>query len=86
MRRVVVYATNYCPFCTRAKALLRAKNINFEEVDITNDEVKREEAQKLSGRKTVPQIFIDGTPVGGFEELKNLDETGELDRLLNLSQ
>jgi glutaredoxin 3 len=79
--RVVVYSKEYCSFCKRAKALLQSKNIAFEEVDVTSDAVLQEKVQRLSGRRTVPQIFIDGKSVGGFEELRELEAAGELDRL-----
>ncbi|HEV8342301.1 MAG TPA: glutaredoxin 3 [Candidatus Binatia bacterium] len=81
MSRVVLYSKEYCSFCKRAKALLQSKNIAFEEVDVTSDAVLQKEIQRLSGRRTVPQIFIDGNSVGGFEELRELDAAGELDRL-----
>ncbi len=84
MPKVEIYTTNYCPFCTRAKALLRSKNVAFEEIDVTYDERLQEEVQRLSGRRTVPQIFIDGKSVGGFDEIKQLDAVGELDRLLGI--
>ena len=84
MPKVVIYTTSYCPFCTRAKALLRTKHIDFEEIDITLDEHLREEVTRLSGRRTVPQIFIDGKSLGGFDDIKELDMSGELDRLLGI--
>jgi len=84
MPKVEIYTTNYCPFCTRAKALLRSKNVAFEEIDVTYDERLQEEVQRLSGRRTVPQIFIDGKSVGGFDDIKQLDAVGELDRLLGI--
>ena len=82
MPKVVIYTTNYCSFCNRAKALLRSKNVDFEEIDVTSDRNLRELAQRSSGRRTVPQIFIDGKSVGGYDDIKQLDATGELDRLL----
>ncbi len=82
--KIVIYTTNYCPYCTRAKALLRAKNVDFEEIDVTYDKGLREEAQRSSGRRTVPQIFVDGKPVGGYEDIRQLDIKGELDRLLGV--
>ncbi|MEK6602643.1 MAG: glutaredoxin 3 [Candidatus Binatota bacterium] len=82
----MVYTTNYCPFCTRAKALLRSKNVDFEEIDVTLDEGLQEEVKRLSGRRTVPQIFIDGKAVGGFDDIKQLDVLGKLDRLLGISR
>jgi glutaredoxin 3 len=82
MARVVIYTTPYCPYCTRAKALLGSKNVSFEEIDVSNDSKKRAEMEKLSRRRTVPQIFIDDKPIGGYDDARELDATGELDRLL----
>jgi glutaredoxin 3 len=82
MARVVMYTTQYCPYCVRAKALLRHKGVPFEEIDVGADDVLREEMVAASGRRTVPQIFINDAPIGGFDELKVLDDHGELDRLL----
>ena len=84
MPRVVIYTKDYCYYCRAAKSLLRVKGVDFEEIDVTDDELLQEEARKMSGRSTVPQIFIDGKPVGGFQELKELDAQGELDRLLGV--
>jgi glutaredoxin 3 len=85
MPRVIIYTTNYCPYCYRAKALLRSKNVEFEEIDVTNDSARRAEMERLSARRTVPQIFIDDQPIGGFDEACRLDAAGELDRLLERS-
>lgn len=82
MTRVVIYTTRYCPYCTGAKALLRSKNIEFEEIDVTDHPAKRAEMEHLSQRWTVPQIFIDGQPIGGFDDLNRLDLNGMLDPLL----
>jgi len=83
MVKVLMYTTQFCPFCVRAKALLRHKGIPFEEVDVGGDDELREKmVAESGGRRTVPQIFINGAPIGGFEELQALDEQGELDRLL----
>jgi glutaredoxin 3 len=82
MAQVVIYTTNYCPYCTGAKALLRSKKVKFEEIDVTHDAEKRAEMERLSQRWTVPQIFIDGQPIGGYDEARQLDAAGELDRLL----
>ncbi len=84
MPKVVIYTTNYCPFCTRAKALLRSKDIDFEEIDVTYDGRLQEEVRRLSGRRTVPQIFIDGKSVGGYDDIKELDAAGKLDSLLGI--
>jgi glutaredoxin 3 len=82
MSKVVIYTTSYCPYCFRAKALLRSKNVEFEEIDVTDDPVQRAEMERLSARRTVPQIFIDTHPIGGYDEARRLDATGKLDRLL----
>ena len=83
MARVQVYSTTYCPFCTRAKALLKQKGVAFEEIDVTDDDDLRERMVELSGgRRTVPEIFINGKIVGGYDELRTLEVRGELDRLL----
>ena len=84
MPRVVIYTTNYCPYCTAAKALLRSKNVRFEEIDVTDDPARRSAMKKLSERRTVPQIFIDGKPIGGYDDARDLDASGELDRLLGI--
>jgi glutaredoxin 3 len=82
--KVELYSTTYCPFCTRAKNLLRSKGIRFDEIDVTDDAELREKMVELAGgRRTVPEIFINGKLVGGFDELRALDLSGELDRLLS---
>lgn len=83
MAEVLVYTTNYCPYCVKAKQLLRNKSVDFEEVDLTNDDAGRIKlVEKSGGRKTVPQIFVDGKHIGGFDDLSALDAKGELDSLL----
>ena len=84
MAQVVIYTTNYCPYCTAAKALLRSKNVRFDEIDVTSDPLRRGEMEQRSLRRTVPQIFIDGKPIGGYDEARDLDANGELDRLLGI--
>ena len=63
---------------------MRSKNVDFEEIDVTLDEGLQEEVKRLSGRRTVPQIFIDGKAVGGFDDIKELDALGQLDCLLGI--
>ena len=82
MTKVVVYTTQYCPYCIQAKALLKHKGVAFEEVDVGGDDALRARVVESSGRRTVPQIFIDDKPIGGYDELRALDDQGELDRLL----
>jgi len=83
LAKVELYTTTYCPFCTRAKALLKKKGVAFEEIDVTDSPELRERMIELSGgRRTVPEIFINGRIVGGFDELKALDDAGKLDQIL----
>jgi glutaredoxin 3 len=85
--RVVVYSTTHCPYCDRAKALLKKKSIEFQEVDVTEDQAKRQWLVAASGgRRTVPQIFIDGKSIGGSDELHALDRSGELAKMLAAPQ
>ena len=63
---------------------MRSKNVAFEEIDVTHDERLQDEVKRLSGRRTVPQIFIDGKSVGGFDDIKELDAAGKLDSLLGV--
>ena len=82
MARVVIYTTNYCSYCRAAKALLSSKNISFEEIDVSDDPDRRVKMERLSQRRTVPQIFIEGVAIGGFDNLRQLELTGGLDRLM----
>ena len=82
MSDVVVYTTDYCPYCDRAKALLKRREIPFEEVDVSDDQEKRAWLVKTTGRRTVPQVFIKGEPIGGSDELHALDRTGALAKKL----
>jgi glutaredoxin 3 len=65
--------------------LLKKRGIEFEEILVSRDDARREEMQRLSGRRTVPQIFVDGQPIGGFDDLYSLDQDGRLDKLLGRS-
>jgi len=82
MAEVTIFTTNFCPYCVRAKRLLDHKGVPYTEIDVSSDEELRERMVAESGRRTVPQIFIAGRPVGGFEELQALEDRGELDALL----
>ena len=75
---VQVYTTDYCPYCDRAKALLQKRGIEYEEIDVSGDDAKRPWLGKTTGRRTVPQSFIHGEPIGGSDELHDLDRKGEL--------
>jgi glutaredoxin 3 len=80
--RVRMYSTLICPYCIRAKVLLKSKGIAYEDVDVTGDAKARAWLLQTTGRRTVPQIFIDGESIGGFHELRAMDRAGELDRRL----
>ncbi|SIS88351.1 glutaredoxin 3 [Paracoccus saliphilus] len=81
--RIEIYTTRTCPFCISAKSLLQRKNLSFEEIDVgAQPELRGEMVQRANGRRTVPQIFIGDTHVGGCDELFALDRNGKLDPLL----
>ncbi len=86
MARVEIYTKDWCPFCTRAKSFLQIKQIAYNELDVTSDSALEQEMVERSGRKTVPQVFIDGQPVGGYDDLARLNATGELDRRLRCGE
>lgn len=78
MKKVVVYSTAYCPYCDRAKELLKSQEIPFEEIRVDEDSEKRQTMERISGRRTVPQIFIGDKHVGGYDDLIALYKSGEL--------
>jgi glutaredoxin 3 len=82
MADVKIYTTTYCPYCVRAKALLNKKGVAFTEIDVTNDQEKRDWLVKETGQRTVPQVFINGASVGGSDDLYALDRAGKLDGML----
>lgn len=83
MKPVKIYTTTYCGFCVRAKDLLKRKGVAYEEVDVTGDDDAREKLVEMSnGQRTVPQIFIGDTHVGGYSDLAQLDKEQRLDPLL----
>ncbi len=83
MKKVTVYTADNCPYCVRAKDLLKRKNIPFEEVKISWDDTAAwEEMTVRSGMKTVPQIFFAEKCIGGYTDLAALDQAGELQKLL----
>jgi glutaredoxin 3 len=82
MARIDIYTTRWCGYCERAKALLRAKGVDFEEISLDDDPTFRRRLHDLTGGWTVPQIVIDDTPIGGYAELWRLDRDGQLDERL----
>lgn len=82
MSKVTIYTTDYCPYCRMAKDLLSKRQVHFEEIRIDLDEAKRREMVEKSNRRTVPQIFINDQPIGGYDDLAALALSGKLDNLL----
>ena len=83
MPRITIYTTVYCPYRYAAKALLQRKGFNYDEIDVTYDPAERQRmTAKAGGRRTVPQVFIGETHVGGSDELHRLERQGRLDPLL----
>jgi len=84
MAKVLTYTVDYCPYCKKAKALLKEKGVDFEDIDITDneDEMRIKLGEMTGGRTTVPQIFINKVHIGGYTDLKALDDAGKLDELL----
>ena len=83
MKPVKIYTTSYCGYCARAKELLKARSIPYEEVDVTADDEARDKlVQMAGGRRTVPQIFIGADHLGGYSDLARLASEGKLDQML----
>lgn len=82
MPRVLMYSTRFCPFCMMARRLLDAKGVDYKEVPVDRDVDMRRKMQEVSGRHTVPQVFIGERHVGGYDELAAAEQTGQLDRWL----
>lgn len=87
MAEVEMYTTMFCPYCSRARALLQKKGVDFSDIDIADEPQRRTEMiARAGGRRTVPQIFINGEHIGGCDELVALDRAGKLDKKLGLVQ
>ena len=86
MANVDIYTTDFCPFCDRAKRLLRMKGVAYSEhnLDHLSDEELHQKMRELSGQRTVPQIVINGKAIGGWQELSELDRRGQLDGMLGI--
>jgi glutaredoxin 3 len=85
MKKIEIYTTNYCPFCIKAKSLLKKKNINFSEIDVSNDEELREKMTIMAnGARSVPQIFADNTHIGDCDKIHKLEKEKKLSKLLGL--
>jgi glutaredoxin 3 len=84
MPKVLIYSTQVCPYCIRAKRLLQRKGVDYEEILVDQDRSRLKEMLERSQRRTVPQIFIDSHHVGGYDDMAELDALGELDVLLGI--
>ena len=82
MARVQMYTTTWCGYCVRAKHLLESKGIEYEEINLDDDLHFRQKLRDLTGGWTVPQILLDGRPIGGYTELWRLDKSGRLEEQL----
>ena len=82
MSAVRIYGNSTCAYCGAARMLLAGKGVAYEDINVASDPGKRGEMEQLSGRRSVPQIFVGDRHVGGFDDLCALDKSGELDRLL----
>jgi len=82
MPNVVMYSSTPCPFCSQAKALLSAREIEFEEINLSKDAAGRDTLLEKTGMMTFPQILVDDLPIGGFQELMAADQSGQLAELL----
>jgi len=81
---VIMYATRFCPYCMRARHLLKKKGVEFKEILVGGDTELWAEMERLSNRNTVPQIFINGDSVGGYDDIAELNRNQQLDTLLGL--
>jgi len=79
---IKMYTTSWCPWCQRAKRLLNEKGLEFEEINIEEQVMSREELAKITGGRSVPQIVINDEPIGGFDDLYVLNQSGKLDEML----
>ena len=82
MKKITIYTTTVCPYCVRAKALLKRKDLEFQEIDVSDEEARLQMMSKTAGRRSVPQIFIGDHHVGGCDDLYELEKNGELDKLV----
>ena len=83
--KIVMYSTEFCSYCAAARMLLKKKGLEYEDILVSGNTELRQEMERLSGGRTVPQIFIDDKPIGGFDDLYALDKDGRLDEILDRS-
>lgn len=82
MKKVEIYTTQWCPYCDAAKSLLQSKGVDYDEVDADDADTRMAMVQRAHGRRTVPQIFVGETHVGGYDDMAALERRGQLDPLL----
>ncbi|WP_374622889.1 glutaredoxin 3 [Devosia sp.] len=82
MSKVEIYTTPWCPYCHAAKALLDDKGVAYEEIDVSDPQMRQAMVERAHGRRTVPQIFVGATHVGGYDDMAALDRRGRFDPLL----
>ncbi len=83
MPRIEIYTRDHCPYCEMAKRLLQSKGQTWEEINLSREPERTDEmVERSGGRRTVPEIFVDGRLIGGYDDLAALESSGELDRLL----
>ena len=80
--KIIIYGSEHCTYCTAARMLLKKKGLNYDDILVSRNPGQRAEMEERSGRQSVPQIFIGDIPIGGFDELYTLEQSGELDILL----
>lgn len=83
MSKVTLYGTRFCPYCIAARRLLASRDIDFEDISVDNDRALRQHMEQISGRNTVPQIWVGEIHIGGYTELAALANSGQLDTLLD---
>lgn len=83
MTKIIMYSTGNCPFCKQAEKLLIEKGLAFETIRVDHDPELRAEMMRITGRRTVPQIIINEKPIGGFDDLHALEQSGELDKMIH---
>ena len=85
MKKIEIYTSNYCPFCVKAKSLLKKKGIKFSEINVSNDETMREKMSLMAnGARSVPQIFANNVHIGDCDKIHKLDHEKKLDKLLGI--
>ena len=82
MKKVKIYFSEYCPYCKSVESLMNRKNISFEKIDVDLDVSLREEMVKISGRTSVPQVFVNDLHLGGCDDVYDLENKGKLDSLI----